>query len=87
LFGNDVTATVLDFLNGGLLLDALNLTTIVLIPKTRNHQEMKEFRTISLCNVLCKICSKDLAIRLHEFLDEIIAEEQSTFVSGRFDHR
>jgi hypothetical protein len=62
--GNDVTAAVLDFLNGGLLPDALNLTTIILIQKTRNPQEMKEFRSISLCNVLYKICSKVLAMRL-----------------------
>lgn len=62
LLGNDITAVVLDFLNGGIMLDALNLTTIVLIPKTRNPQEMKEFRPISLCNVLYKICSKVLAM-------------------------
>lgn len=44
---------------------------------------MKEFRQISLCNVVYKVCSKILALRLCEFLDDIVAEEQSTFVSGR----
>jgi hypothetical protein len=83
LMGNDITAAVLDFLNGGTLPDDLNSTTIVLIPKTRNLQEMKEYRPISLCNVLYKICSKVLALRLREFLDEIITEEQSVFVPGR----
>jgi hypothetical protein len=61
----------------------VNHTTIVLIPKTRNPQTMKEFRPITLCNVLYKICSKVLALRLREFLDEIVAEEQSAFVPGR----
>jgi hypothetical protein len=44
---------------------------------------MKEFRLISLRNVLYKICSKVLAMRLCDFLYDIIAEEQSAFVSGR----
>lgn len=63
--------------------ESFNLTTIVLIPKTRNPQEMKEFRPISLCNVLYKICSKVIALRLRECLDDIISEEQSAFVPGR----
>jgi hypothetical protein len=56
LLGNDVTVAVLDFLNGGTLPDDLNNTTIVLIPKTNNPQEIKEYRPILLCNVLYKIC-------------------------------
>lgn len=83
LMGSDITAAVLQFLNGGVLPAKVNQTTLVLIPKTRNPQTMKEFRPISLCNVLYKICSKILALRLREFLDEIILEEQSAFVPGR----
>ena len=75
LLSNDVIRAVLDFLNGGVLSDDINQTTIVLIPKTRNPQEMKEYRLISLCNVLYKICSKVLALRLRECLDEIVAGE------------
>lgn len=61
----------------------VNKTTIVLIPKVKNPQEMKEFRPISLCNVVYKICSKVLANRLRVFLDDIVSEEQSAFLLGR----
>jgi hypothetical protein len=62
--GSGVTTAVLDFLNGGVMPDVINRTTMVLIPKIRLPQEMKHFRPISLCNVIYKICSKVLANRL-----------------------
>jgi hypothetical protein len=83
LLGPDIVTAVLDFLNGGTMPVEFNHTTIVLIPKTRNPQNMKEFRPISLCNVLYKICSKVVAMRLMVFLDEIISEKQSAFVPAR----
>jgi hypothetical protein len=83
LLGANVMAVVLDFLNGGELPDSINKTTIVLIPKIKQLREMKQFRPISLCNVVYKICSKVLANRLRGILDEIIVEEQSAFVPGR----
>jgi hypothetical protein len=82
MLGPSITAGVLNFLNGGALPSDLNHTTVVLIPEIRNPQEVKDFRPISLCNVLYKICSKVLAMRTREFLDDIIAEEQSAFVPG-----
>jgi hypothetical protein len=83
ILGPSITVAVLDFLNGGDMPEELNRTTICLIPKVKNPQEMKQFRLISLCNVLYKICSKIIANRLPPFLDEIISEEQSAFVPGR----
>ena len=83
ILGPSITTAVLDFLNGGDMPDEMNNTIICLIPKVKNPQEMKQFRPISLCNVIYKICSKVLANRLRPFLDEIILAEQSAFVPGR----
>jgi hypothetical protein len=58
MLGPGITAAVLNFLNGGDLPETINSTTLVLIPKVKVPQEMKQFRPISLCNVIYKICSK-----------------------------
>ena len=63
--------------------DEVNSTTLVLIPKAKNPQIITNFRPISLCNVIYKLCSKVLPNRLRGFLDEIVSEEQSAFVPRR----
>jgi hypothetical protein len=73
---------VLDFLNGRVLLDDLNDTTIVLIPKVRNPQEIKQYRPISLCTVIYKLCTKTITMGLRPILEETIRHEQSAFVPG-----
>jgi hypothetical protein len=81
LVGPSVIAVVLNFLNGGIMVEDINKTTIVLIPKIKNPQTMEQFEPISLCNVIHK--TKVLANRIRGFLDDIISEEQSAFVLGR----
>ena len=61
----------------------LNHTFITLIPKTKNHKKVTEYRPISLCNVFYKIFSKVLANRLKRVLPQIISEHQSAFIKGR----
>ena len=80
--GPSITNAVLNFLNGGQMSEGINQTTIVFIPKIKHPQDLKNFRPISLCNVIYKICSKVLANRLRVFLDDIISPEQSAFVPG-----
>ena len=71
--GEAVVTVVLDFLNDGIMLPALNHTNIVLIHKVKNPEMMSDFRPISLCNVFYKIISKVLANKLKQVLPEIIS--------------
>lgn len=83
LIGHDICVSVLAFLNGGEMPNSVNNTMLVLIPKVLHPQELTQFRPISHCNVLYKICFKVIANRLRLVLNEIISEEQSAFVPGR----
>ena len=80
--GKDVVTAVLDFLNDGILLPALNHIDIVLIPKVKISEKMSDFRPISLCNVIYKIISNVLANRLKQVLPDIISPTKSAFVPG-----
>jgi hypothetical protein len=83
LCGDEVFTATKDWLARGYFPSSLNETNICLIPKCGNPNSMKDFRPISLCNVLYKMVSKLLANRLKLFLDKYISEEQSAFVEGR----
>ena len=65
-------SAILEFLNNGHMLLALNHTHIVLIPKIKNPAKMSDFRPISLCNVIYKIIAKVLANRFKQVLPYII---------------
>ena len=74
LVDNDVTNSVLSWLNSGTIPYPLNHTFVTLIPKTKNPEYVTQYRHISLCNVLYKIFSKVLANRLKKILPTIITE-------------
>lgn len=63
----------------------LNLvdTLIVHIPKIDSPVLLKDFRPISLCNVLFKIITKVLVNRTRLHLDSFIGSLQSSFVPNR----
>ncbi|KAK2370479.1 hypothetical protein QL285_083528 [Trifolium repens] len=81
--GDDVFTAVKDWLGRGYFPSTLNETNICLIPKIDSPISMKDFRPISLCNVLYKVVSKLLANRLKLVLGKYILEEQFAFVEGR----
>ena len=87
LLKDDIIPAVLDFLNGGVLPEGMNNTSITLIPKVRHPQRICQYRPISLCTVLYKIASKCITNRVRVLVGEIISEEQSAFVPGRLNRQ
>ncbi|XP_058108842.1 uncharacterized protein LOC131251865 [Magnolia sinica] len=71
------------FLEGSSMPRAFSSTLICLIPKNPVASSPKDYRPISLCNVVYKILSKILSTRLGKVLPKIISEEQGAFVKGR----
>lgn len=72
-----------NFFDTGVLPEGVNETAIVLIPKVAYPEPLKDFRTISLCNVIYKVVSKCIVNRLRPLLQDIISPGQSAFIPGR----
>jgi hypothetical protein len=79
----DILMTVQNFFEEGIMPEGINDTAIVLIPKNKNPLSLKDYRPISLCNVIYKVVAKCLVNRLRPLLPGIILETQSAFIPGR----
>ncbi|KAH1046714.1 hypothetical protein J1N35_037498 [Gossypium stocksii] len=84
--GKDIIKLCHDILRGDKNVNCVNETIIVLIPKIKEHEDMTNFRPISLCRVVYKIVAKVLANKLKETLPLCISQNQSVFVPGRVIH-
>nr|XP_029143833.1 uncharacterized protein LOC114924217 [Arachis hypogaea] len=80
---NDVCGLVKRAFEGEPMNAAIFDTLIVLIPKVEVPSSLREFRPISLCNVIYKIVTKVLVNRFRPFLSEIIGPLQGGFIPGR----
>lgn len=61
----------------------INHTNICMIPKINNPITLSDYRPIGLCNVLYKIISKCLVMRLKRHLNSIVSDSQAAFIPGR----
>ncbi|XP_016199953.1 uncharacterized protein LOC107640962 [Arachis ipaensis] len=80
---NDVCGLVKRAFEGEPMNAAIFDTLVVLIPKVEVPSSLREFRSISLCNVIYKIVTKVLVNRFRPFLSEIIGPLQGGFILGR----
>jgi hypothetical protein len=71
------------FFATGVMPNEVDDTAIVMISKKKDPEELKDFRPISLCNLIYKVVPKCLANRLRPLLQDIISREHSAFVPGR----
>lgn len=83
LYGPEIFTSANSWLQNGSIPPEIISTTIVLIPKNQNPTTTRDFRFISLCNVIHKIISKTLVYKLKLVLGKCISKEQSTFVEWR----
>ncbi|XP_072074409.1 uncharacterized protein [Arachis hypogaea] len=80
---NDVCGLVKRAFEGESMNAAIFDTLVVLISKVKIPSSLREFRPISLCNVIYKIVTKVLVNRFRPFLSEIIGPLQGGFIRGR----
>lgn len=81
--GPVVCLFVLGILNHNYPLYSVYTTFITLISKIKNVEKVKDFRSISFCNVVYKIVAKVLENRLKSIVPDIIFPSQSAFVPNR----
>ena len=62
---------------------SLNATFLVLVPKGRTVEDLKDLRPISLVGSLYKILSKVLANRIKRVMSLVISQHQNAFVERR----
>jgi hypothetical protein len=73
-----------DLREGNLDLARLNYGIITLIPKIKGAVNIRQFRPIFLLNVVYKIITKTLTLRLNIVADKFISPNQTAFIPRRY---
>ncbi|KAL8137624.1 LOW QUALITY PROTEIN: hypothetical protein V2J09_003625, partial [Rumex salicifolius] len=72
-----------EFFSSCQLHQGLNDTIISLIPKVKTPERIGQFCPISLCNVIYKVITKVLVLRMQTLLIDLIGPIQGSFILGR----
>lgn len=81
--GNDVIEAIKHFFKSGRLLRETNATFISLFSKVLEADSFKDYRPISLCNLLYKFVTKIMANRLKHVIRSVVRLNQTAFSEGR----
>lgn len=81
---NDILEMLQALHRGQLDLARLNFGILVLLPKVKGANQIKQYRPICLLNVIYKIITKVLTLRLNSVINKVINEAHTTFIPGRF---
>ncbi|CAA0812017.1 Unknown protein [Striga hermonthica] len=81
--GPDTCDFIRTFFANGRLTPNLGFSYLCLIPKIATPLTIKDYRPISLCNVVYKFVTKVILYRLRPILIDYIGPEQSAFLPGR----
>ena len=81
---NQVSVNVVNFVQRVFqfpsLIREVNQTFLVLIPKGPQPEDIRDFRPISLCNVIYKLVTKTIVNRIKTYMPTIISPNQCSFV-------
>jgi hypothetical protein len=80
---NEIMKMVQDFNRGTLDLSRLNYGVFTLIPKIKEANTIKQYRTICLLNVDFKVFPKLMTDRITPPAKDLICDSQTSFIKGR----
>jgi hypothetical protein len=80
---NDLVALFHDFHNLKLDIGRFNYGIFTLLPKVKEANNIKQYRPICLLNVIYKVFTKALMLRLEKVMSRIINKSQSGFLKNR----
>lgn len=83
IIGPSVVKLCKDIFDSQVIPFIISNTYLCLIPKIPNANNIRNFRPISLCNMIYKIVTKILANRLKPFLNNLISPFLASFVKNR----
>ena len=75
-----------EFYIGTLVMSRLNFGVVTLIPKVVGAMDIRQFRPITVLNVIHRIFSKVCALRLASILEHLTHPYESAFLKGRRIH-
>lgn len=86
-YWDDLQQEVMEVMNkfyeNNLDLHEVNKANVVMIQKKDNPASVHDYRPISIINLIPKLISKVMAIRLRRVLPDLITTEQTAFIKGQ----